>query len=131
MHPPTFETVLTTAEGGVFTLTLNRPDVLNALNDQLTSDLGEAIKFAERASDVRCVVLTGAGRGFCSGQDLRDRSGVGQISYGDSIRGRYNPIILRIRTMEKPVIAAVNGVAAGAGGLPDGCATSGIWGAGV
>lgn len=115
MHPPTFETVLTTAEGGVFTLTLNRPDVLNALNDQLTSDLGEAIKFAERASDVRCVVLTGAGRGFCSGQDLRDRSGVGQISYGDSIRGRYNPIILRIRTMEKPVIAAVNGVAAGAG----------------
>jgi 2-(1,2-epoxy-1,2-dihydrophenyl)acetyl-CoA isomerase len=115
VHPPTFETVLTTADGGVCTLTLNRPDVLNAVNDQLTSDLGEAIKFAERTPDVRCVVLTGAGRGFCSGQDLRDRSGAAEPSYGDSIRARYNPIILRIRTIEKPVIAALNGVAAGAG----------------
>jgi 2-(1,2-epoxy-1,2-dihydrophenyl)acetyl-CoA isomerase len=113
--PRVLETVLTTAEAGVFTITLNRPDVLNALNDQLTSDLAEALTFAERAPDVRCVVLTGAGRGFCSGQDLRDRSGVGEISYGDSIRVRYNPIILKIRTMEKPVIAALNGVAAGAG----------------
>lgn len=115
MPPPTLETVLLTLDGGVAVLTLNRPDVLNAVNDQLTDELGEALRYAGRAGEVRCLVLTGAGRGFCSGQDLRARAGVGDVSYGDSLRRRYNPIILRIRTIEKPVIAAVNGVAAGAG----------------
>jgi 2-(1,2-epoxy-1,2-dihydrophenyl)acetyl-CoA isomerase len=112
---PTFETVHTTADDGVLVLTLNRPDVLNAVNEQLGSELSEALRLVERAEDVRCVVLTGAGRGFCAGQDLRDRAGVGEVSYADSLRRRYNPIVLRLRTMEKPVIAAVNGVAAGAG----------------
>ncbi len=112
---PTLATVLTALDGGVLTLTLNRPDVLNALNEQLLADLHDGLRFAERTPDVRCVVLTGAGRGFCSGQDLRERTGVQAVSYGDSLRRRYNPIVLRMRTMEKPVIAAVNGVAAGAG----------------
>ena len=115
MQLPAFETVLTAFEDGVLTITLNRPDVLNAINEQLTADLAEATRLAERTPEVRCLVLTGAGRGFCSGQDLRDRAGAGDASYGDSLRRRYNPIILRMRTMEKPVIAAVNGVAAGAG----------------
>ncbi len=115
---PSLETVLTAEADGVLTLTLNRPDVLNAVNDQLTLELGEALKYAERERTVRCLVLTGAGRGFCSGQDLRDRAGVGvesPVSYGDSLRRRYNPIIQRLAGIEKPVIAAVNGVAAGAG----------------
>ncbi|MBI3975405.1 MAG: enoyl-CoA hydratase/isomerase family protein [Armatimonadetes bacterium] len=115
---PSLETVLTEEGEGVLTLTLNRPDVLNAVNDQLSLELGEALKYAERERGVRCVVLTGAGRGFCSGQDLRDRAGVGvepPISYADALRRRYNPIIQRLAGLEKPVIAAVNGVAAGAG----------------
>jgi 2-(1,2-epoxy-1,2-dihydrophenyl)acetyl-CoA isomerase len=113
--PPTFETLLVEVDGGVLIVTLNRPDVLNAVDDRLSGDLQDALRFAERAPEVRCVVLTGAGRGFCSGQDLRDRTGVGEVAYGDSLRRRYNPVILRLRTMEKPVLAAVNGVAAGAG----------------
>ncbi|HEV8338440.1 MAG TPA: enoyl-CoA hydratase-related protein [bacterium] len=112
---PSLQTVLTAEAEGVLTLTLNRPDVLNAVNDQLSLELGEALKYAERERTVRCVVLTGAGRGFCSGQDLRDRAGVGEVSYADSLRRRYNPVIQRLAGMEKPVIAAVNGVAAGAG----------------
>ncbi|MGH2373571.1 MAG: enoyl-CoA hydratase-related protein [bacterium] len=112
---PTLEAVQTRFADGVLTITLNRPDVLNAINEQLTADLAETLRLAERTPEVRCVVLTGAGRGFCSGQDLRDRAGIGEISYGDSLRKRYNPVILRLRTMEKPTIAAVNGVAAGAG----------------
>ncbi|MDR7535246.1 MAG: enoyl-CoA hydratase-related protein [Armatimonadota bacterium] len=112
---PSLSTVLVALDGGVLTLTLNRPDVLNAVNEQLTADLHEGLRFAERTSEVRCVVVTGAGRGFCSGQDLRERTGAPGVSYGDSLRRRYNPVILRMRTIEKPVIAAVNGVAAGAG----------------
>ncbi len=115
MTAPSLETVLVAEEGGVLTLTLNRPDVLNAVDEQLSLELQEALKFAEREAGVRCVVLTGAGRGFCSGQDLRDRAGVGEVSYMDSLRRRYHPVIQRLATMEKPVIAAVNGVAAGAG----------------
>lgn len=112
---PAFETLQTAFGEGVLTITLNRPDVLNAVNLQLTTELSDAVRLAERTPEVRCVILTGAGKGFCSGQDLRDRAGVGEVSYADSLRQRYNPIVLRLRTMEKPVIAAVNGVAAGAG----------------
>lgn len=115
MELPRYETLLVDADAGVLTVTLNRPDVLNAVNEQLSADLLDALRLAEREPAVRCLVLTGAGRGFCSGQDLRDRAGVGEVVYGESLRRRYNPIVLRLRTMEKPVIAAVNGVAAGAG----------------
>jgi 2-(1,2-epoxy-1,2-dihydrophenyl)acetyl-CoA isomerase len=105
--------VETTREGGVLTITLNRPDVLNAFNADLHRALGAALKDA-RAEDVRAVVITGAGRGFCVGQDLTEfREAAGDIA--GRLRGSYHPNILAIRALEKPVIAAVNGPAAGAG----------------
>lgn len=109
-----YETVLTEDRDGVQTITLNRPDVLNAFDARLGEELLDALTKAERAAEVRCVVLTGAGRAFCSGADLRGHT-PGETSLGALLRSRYNRIILRLRTMEKPVIAAVNGVAAGAG----------------
>jgi len=109
-----YETLLTEARDGVHVVTLNRPDVLNAINARIAEELLDALRDAEQAADVRCLLLTGAGRGFCAGADLRDHT-PGETSLGDLLRARYNRIILRLRTMEKPVIAAVNGVAAGAG----------------
>jgi 2-(1,2-epoxy-1,2-dihydrophenyl)acetyl-CoA isomerase len=104
---------------GVATITLNRPDKLNAFNDELTFALQDALKECEKDDAVRAIIITGAGRGFCSGQDLAARQvaeAAGHtVSLGESIRRRYNPIITKIRRMEKPIIAAVNGVAAGAG----------------
>jgi 2-(1,2-epoxy-1,2-dihydrophenyl)acetyl-CoA isomerase len=105
--------VETSREGAVLTITLNRPDVLNAFNAELHRALAAALR-ESRATDVRAVVLTGAGRGFCVGQDLTEfREAPGDI--GARLRGNYHPNILAIRALEKPVIAAVNGVAAGAG----------------
>ena len=105
--------VETSRDGGVLTITLNRPDVLNAFNAAMHAALGEALAEAEDAS-VRAVVLTGAGRGFCVGQDLTEfREAAGDI--GGRLRDNYHPNILAIRALEKPVIAAVNGAAAGAG----------------
>jgi len=105
--------VETSRDGGVLTITLNRPDVLNAFNASMHEVLGAALVEAEDAS-VRAVVLTGAGRGFCVGQDLTEfRDEAGDI--GSRLRGNYHPNILAIRALEKPVIAAVNGAAAGAG----------------
>src|SRR2546428_452447 len=110
------DTILLDQREGVLTITLHRPDVLTAFNEQMLRELHDALRQAERDAAVRCVLLTGAGRGFCSGQDLRGRAGTTAFSFRESLRDRYNPIITQIRTMEKPVIAAVNGVAAGAGG---------------
>jgi 2-(1,2-epoxy-1,2-dihydrophenyl)acetyl-CoA isomerase len=105
--------VETAREGGVLTITLNRPDVLNALTSETHKQLLGALKDA-RAEDVRAVVLTGAGRGFCVGQDLKEfREGAGDIA--DRLRANYHPTVLAVRGLEKPVIAAVNGAAAGAG----------------
>jgi 2-(1,2-epoxy-1,2-dihydrophenyl)acetyl-CoA isomerase len=104
---------------GVATLVLNRPEVLNAVNEELLAALGQALRDAEQAVDVAAVVITGAGRGFCAGQDLQTRRQIferGETPHlGAGLGERYRPIILRIRNMEKPVIAALNGVAAGAG----------------
>lgn len=108
------ETLHVETHDGVRVITLNRPEVLNAISAQLGTELLEALREAERAAEVRCVLLTGAGRGFCAGADLREQT-PGETSLGDVIRTRYNGVVLRLRTMEKPVVAAVNGVAAGAG----------------
>src|SRR5712672_290161 len=99
-------------DGAVQTITLNRPDVLNAFNRALHKALREALNEA-RDPDVRAVVLTGAGRGFSAGQDLKEFGETPDIS--DALRGSYHPNVLAIRALEKPVIAAVNGVCAGAG----------------
>jgi 2-(1,2-epoxy-1,2-dihydrophenyl)acetyl-CoA isomerase len=100
-------------DGAVLTITLNRPDVLNAFNGAMHKALGAALKEA-RDAEVRAVVLTGAGRGFCVGQDLTEfREAPGDI--GERLRSTYHPNVLAIRALDKPVIAAVNGAAAGAG----------------
>jgi 2-(1,2-epoxy-1,2-dihydrophenyl)acetyl-CoA isomerase len=105
--------VETSRDGSVLTITLNRPDVLNAFNAAMHQALGSALDEATDPS-VRAVVLTGAGRGFCVGQDLTEfREAAGDI--GSRLRDNYHPNILAIRGLEKPVIAAVNGAAAGAG----------------
>jgi len=113
----TFETILYTAVDGVGTITLNRPDSFNAANEQLTSDLQTSLELAAKDDDVRCLVITGAGKAFCSGQDLKDAPapGTGTRNLADSLQRRYNPIIRSIRSIPKPVIAGINGVAAGAG----------------
>ena len=108
------ETLQSATQSGVRTLTLNRPEVLNAIDAQMGADLLDALRAAERAPEIRCVLLTAAGRGFCAGADLREQT-PGQTDVGDLLRTRYNRIVVKIRTMEKPVIAAINGVAAGAG----------------
>jgi 2-(1,2-epoxy-1,2-dihydrophenyl)acetyl-CoA isomerase len=100
-------------DGAVQTITLNRPDVLNAFNAALHAGLAAALKEA-RSDEVRAVVITGAGRGFCVGQDLTEfREAPGDI--GDRLRSSYHPNILALRALEKPVIASMNGAAAGAG----------------
>ena len=105
--------VETTRDGAVLTITLNRPDVLNAFNADLHRALSAALRDGQ-ADDVRAVVITGAGRGFCVGQDLTEfRDAPGDI--GERLRGNYHPNILALRRLEKPVLAAVNGPAAGAG----------------
>lgn len=112
-------------DGAVATITLNRPDARNALTTEMKTALLAALERAGSSPQVRAVVLTGAGRGFCTGQDLREHAMLlegepGQVM--DTVREHYNPIVLTIRSMPKPVIAAVNGVAAGAGaGLAFAC----------
>ncbi|SEM88748.1 enoyl-CoA hydratase-related protein [Lihuaxuella thermophila] len=113
------KTVVVTKADGVGLIKLNRPQVYNAFNNQMSTELLAALQEVNADPGVRCVVLTGEGKAFCSGQDLNDRSAMQKkgehFSLGDSVRSRYNPIIMAIAKMEKPVIAAVNGVAAGAG----------------
>jgi 2-(1,2-epoxy-1,2-dihydrophenyl)acetyl-CoA isomerase len=99
-------------DGGVLTLTLNRPDALNALNADLRRALLDAMKRAGRDEGVRAVILTGAGRGFCAGADLRGGSG---DAFRRVLTKEYNPLVEAIRGLPKPVVAAVNGAAAGAG----------------
>ena len=102
-------------EDGIARLTLHRPDVLNSFNRSMGSEVQRALADCAERDDVRVVVLTGAGRAFCAGQDLADvvpGDGEESLDLSDVVRGCFNPIILGIRTLEKPVIAAVNGVAA-------------------
>lgn len=113
MDAPTYETILFEVADAVATVTLNRPDSLNSLNTAMRRELLVAIKAAGRDEAVRAVVITGAGRGFCSGADLR--GGSSEREFRRVLIGEYNPLITAIRELPKPVIAAVNGVAAGAG----------------
>jgi 2-(1,2-epoxy-1,2-dihydrophenyl)acetyl-CoA isomerase len=109
-------TILYDLVDGVATLTFNRPEVRNAFNDAMAEEVQNALKNAERDENVRCVVLTGAGQGFCAGQDLaalRDRGG--EVSFREHLQKTYHPIVTKLRSIEKPVIAAINGAAAGAG----------------
>ena len=113
-----YETILYDVVGGVLTLTLNRPESYNACNEQLTTDLRDALRAAEKDSAVRAILLTGAGKAFCSGQDLKEAPEPGsgsRRSLADSLQRRYNPIIRKLRAIPLPVITAINGVAAGAG----------------
>jgi 2-(1,2-epoxy-1,2-dihydrophenyl)acetyl-CoA isomerase len=101
-----------TREGAVQTITLNRPEVFNAFNRALHAALRDALKEA-RDPEVRAVVVTGAGRGFCAGQDLKEFGEAGDV--GAALRATYHPNVLAVRALEKPVIASVNGACAGAG----------------
>ncbi len=109
-------TVLVASQGAVRTLTLNRPAALNSFTGQMHRELRAALDAAAGDEAVRVVVVTGAGRGFCAGQDLADPEMTGgAIDVGAVIERHYRPLALRVRSMPVPVIAAVNGVAAGAG----------------
>ncbi len=110
--------VLVRRDGAVATIVLNRPDALNALNDDLGIGLRDAVLAVAEDPEVRAVVLTGAGRAFCAGADLKGKRTVTAEGYPDlgrRIRERYVPLILALREMPKPVIAAVNGPAIGMG----------------
>ena len=111
------KTLLVETRDGVATLTLNRPDKLNAFNRTLSGELVTALSSAARDDSVRAILLTGAGRAFCAGQDLAEAIPKGDESpdLGAIVRTVYTPLIRGIRMIEKPVVAAVNGIAAGAG----------------
>src|ERR1041384_1623876 len=110
-----YETIIYEKQNGVATITLNRPQSLNAFIPQMNQEVLQALKESERDGEARCVMITGAGRAFCAGQDLKGRTPEQKGSLGASLREKYNPMIRHIRQTEKIVIAAVNGVAAGAG----------------
>ena len=110
--------IVTTIDGGVAAITLNRPEKLNAFTVPMLVDFHRALETAASVDVVRAVLITGAGRGFCAGQDLSDRSvapGEAAPDLGESLEVRYNPVVRLMRSMAKPVVVAVNGVAAGAG----------------
>ena len=114
----TYETILFSIEGGIARLTLNRPDRLNSFTDQMHEEVRAALDQVRADASVRVLLLTGAGRGFCAGQDLGDRAvapGDAPVDLGASIERNYKPLILGLRALEIPVVCAVNGVAAGAG----------------
>jgi len=108
-----YETIQYLVVDGVATIELARPDKLNAFNRTMIAEMTAAVKEAGKDNDVRCLVFTGAGRGFCSGQDLADVDD--NMDHGQVLREQYGPLMKSIMSLEKPVVAAVNGVAAGAG----------------
>jgi 2-(1,2-epoxy-1,2-dihydrophenyl)acetyl-CoA isomerase len=114
----TDQPVLYGIDAGVATITLNRPEAMNSLDTTTKVALRDDIRRAADDQSVRAVVLTGSGRAFCVGQDLNEHADAlrsGSASLGTTVEQHYNPIVYSLATMEKPVVAAVNGVAAGAG----------------
>ncbi len=113
-----FTSILLDISEGVATLTLNRPDKLNAFTSQMHEELRDAMKRIKADGSVRALLITGAGRGFCAGQDLSERMmdpGAAKADVGDSLDKNYNPFLKGLRALPMPVVCAVNGVAAGAG----------------
>lgn len=108
-----FETIRYDVADGIAWLSLNRPDKLNAFIAQMNREVGVAVKAASNDDTVRCIVITGEGRAFCSGQDLSEVDE--NMDHGQVLRDHYGPMMKQLRACEKPIIAAVNGVAAGAG----------------
>lgn len=112
---PEYQTLIYSLADSILTITMNRPDVYNAFNEQMKKDLNDAFKDAEKDAAVRCIVLRGAGdKAFSSGQDLKEH-GSSKRSLKESLEKSYNPLVRRMRTIEKPIIGMINGVAAGAG----------------
>ena len=113
-----FETIKFEVKNGIGWITLNRPGQLNAITKLMLTELNAALDIIEGDDTIRCMVLTGEGRGFCPGQDLNDRAmspGDGPPDLGETVGKGYNPLMKRLYNLELPTIAAVNGVAAGAG----------------
>lgn len=110
-----YETILFDVQDGIATLTLNRPEVFNAFNEQQSFDVLDALKRVEKDKSIRVLILTGAGKAFCSGQDLKSISGMKERSLAESLQKRYNPMIRAMRNLPVPIICKLNGVAAGAG----------------
>jgi 2-(1,2-epoxy-1,2-dihydrophenyl)acetyl-CoA isomerase len=114
----THQTILFQIKDGIARLTLNRPERLNSFNTQMHEEMRDALSQVEQDKDVRVLVLSGAGRGFCAGQDLSDQDVLGDsnsVDLGAAIEKYYAPMVLRLHSLKVPVICAVNGVAAGAG----------------
>jgi len=113
-----YQHILYAVEGGIARLTLNRPDRLNSFNDAMHAEVRDVLSRVKARADLRVLLLTGAGRGFCAGQDLGDRAvapGSEPVDLGASIERNYKPLVLSLRGLPLPVVCAVNGVAAGAG----------------
>jgi len=111
-----YQFILFEVDQGVARITLNRPDVLNSIHTAMSGEIREALAQAAREREIRAVLLTGTGRGFCAGQDLDEvRPGATAGDFAAHVRTVYNPLVRALRALEKPVVCAVNGVAAGAG----------------
>lgn len=118
-----FETIIFSVQDGAARLTLNRPDRLNSFTVQMHDEVSDALDTVEGDASIRTLLITGAGRGFCAGQDLSDRAvapnsdngGDDAVDLGESVEKRYNPLVRRLTSLPMPVVCAVNGVAAGAG----------------
>lgn len=113
--PPSFSAIRFETADAIATITLDRPDALNALTVPMKQDLLAALRAVARDRAVRAVVLTGAGRAFCAGQDLKERLEPDVAPLAVELRERYNPIIRQMRALDQPIVGAINGVAAGAG----------------
>lgn len=112
-----YKNILTEMVGGLYVIVINRPEVLNSINSETGRELQHALDYCQNTPEVRAVLLTGAGRAFCAGQDLAEALPKDKppADIATIVRETYNPIIIKLRKLSKPVIAGVNGVAAGAG----------------